>query len=362
MPDIILQRWSEDDWFSRRIIWNEVLDNSGADSVFGSWEWQTGWWRHFGRSGWELWLLAFEQHGRVVGFFPAYFSSVRRRGLKIRSVQLIGQHFRDPVVLTSEYLDVIAQPEYASEVASAGLEYLLEKTRCGEFVVCCGRLTGYLQQALRQRGIERGAYCRDTDTVDAYSADLRKGFRSYLDSLGASTRRRLYGMRRRLEAFGKTRFDHAPTHAIDETLDLLNRLHSTRWGKFAFSGDRLAFHREYAHEMSVSDRLMLSRLWIADRIVSVSYDVLGSRAQYNLQMGFDQDFSARLSLGLLHIGYALEDAAARNVARYDFLAGAGLRTQYKLNIAQDRQVLASRQLLVSRSIAQAYRLYDRFVG
>jgi hypothetical protein len=359
VSDLILQQWSEHDWYAHRTAWDEVLAGSGTDPVFGSWEWQTGWWQHFGRpAGWEFLLLAFECEGSIVGFLPAYSAWTRRRGLALRSVQLLGHHFRDENVLISEYLDVVALPDHALEIARLGLDHLLEKTRCDEFVACCSLSTGSMRRALLERGRIHGAYCRETDTASAYTIDLSKGFVDYLETIGGSMRRSLYLTRRKLEDLGAVRFDHAPIEEINETLDTLNRLHATRWGQPVFSGQRLAFHREFARAMATKRQLVLSRLWLENRIVSVLYDVVAGTRQYNLQMGFDQHVGRSMSLGLLHIGYALEDAVTRQVAKYDLLAGPGKRTQYKAKLAQEQHILSNTQLLNARWLAALYRFYD----
>jgi hypothetical protein len=75
-------------------------------------------------------------------------------------------------------------------------------------------------------------------------------------------------------------------------------------------------------------------------------------------MGFDQAFGQRMSLGLLHLGYALEDAAGRGVAEYDFLAGAGRHTQYKTNLAQKRTLISTTQLVLKSWLSMFYRVND----
>ena len=64
-------------------------------------------------------------------------------------------------------------------------------------------------------------------------------------------------------------------------------------------------------------------------MVSVLYDVRKGARQYNIKMGFDPNFSSQVSLGLIHLGYAMERAAERGVASYDFLAGPGRTSDFK---------------------------------
>jgi CelD/BcsL family acetyltransferase involved in cellulose biosynthesis len=168
----------------------------------------------------------------------------------------------------------------------------------------------------------------------------------------------VYSLRRRLGDLGRVRFDMAPEGEIDAWLDMLNQLHATRWGETAFSGARLHFHREFARALSRQGRLALSRLWIGDRVVSVLYDVRGRQAQYNLQMGFDGQLGARVSLGLLHLGYAMEDASTRGLGYYDFLAGPGRSTQYKARLGQAPGAICSTQLITAPWLGGLHRAYD----
>lgn len=92
--------------------------------------------------------------------------------------------------------------------------------------------------------------------------------------------------------------------------------------------------------------------------MSVLYDIRMGSVQYNIQMGFKHDLSKRLSLGLIHLGYAIEEAAREGVLVYDCLAGRGMRNDYKRNLAT-----RSRPLLTVHSVRGSvasiiYRLVD----
>ena len=75
--------------------------------------------------------------------------------------------------------------------------------------------------------------------------------------------------------------------------------------------------------------------------------------------GFDPAFSSRVSLGLLHLGYAMEAAADQRVAVYDFLAGPGQRSDYKRNLSQAHRDLSCVQMVRGRLLPALYRWRDR---
>jgi CelD/BcsL family acetyltransferase involved in cellulose biosynthesis len=91
----------------------------------------------------------------------------------------------------------------------------------------------------------------------------------------------------------------------------------------------------------------------------VLYDIRKGARQYNMKMGFDPAFSSRVSLGLIHLGYAMEAAADHGVAVYDFLAGQGQTSDYKRHLSQARRALSCVQMVRGRVLPALYRWRDR---
>src|SRR5262249_45493429 len=92
---------------------------------------------------------------------------------------------------------------------------------------------------------------------------------------------------------------------------------------------------------------------------SVLYDIRKGRRQYNMKMGFDPSLTNRLSLGLVHFGYAMEAAAERGAVLYDFLAGPGQTFDFKRNLGQIRRDLSCIQVLRGGVLPEIYRWRDR---
>ena len=65
-----------------------------------------------------------------------------------------------------------------------------------------------------------------------------------------------------------------------------------------------------------------------------------------------------ISVGLLHLGYAMEQASRDGVHCYDFLAGTGRTTDYKKRIASRSIDVVSVQYLTSPLVAGMFRAYD----
>jgi CelD/BcsL family acetyltransferase involved in cellulose biosynthesis len=359
-----LRRWDVDEWLGSEAAWSRLLDRSEADTLFLSWEWLTQWWQRFGEALSAVAdILAFYRGGELVGLAPLYWRRVVRGGfLPASSVQLIGVSWRDPGPLISEYLDVIAAADEIDTVRRACVTALLREPAWTESVIGFTLAGGQWHEAFARSAGARWQYIRNLDGLMSYQADLSRGFGAYLRGLGQSTRRSVWGLRRRLGVRGNVTFELLAPEEIDGGFSDLNRLHQLRWRRPAFSGARLAFHTGLAGRLASRGELAISRLRVAGEVVSVLYDIRKGARQYNISMGFNPAFSNKLSLGLIHLGYAMESATERGVATYDFLAGRGQRSDYKRHLSQMRRELSCVQVLRGHVLPSLYRWHDRVLS
>jgi CelD/BcsL family acetyltransferase involved in cellulose biosynthesis len=356
---LTLRKWTLEEWLGSEAAWNSLLAQSSADPLFLSWEWLTHWWRFYAR-GRTLEILAFYRGNDLVGLTPLYQRLVTRGGLVlVRSVQVIGLSWRDPEPLISEYLDVIASRDDLGAVRRASLCVLLNESAWTEFVIGLTAAGAEWRDVADREVPSKGHYVRELDRSVSYQADLANGFGAYLRDLGQSTRRSLWNLRRRLTDHGEVSFEFVAPDEIDSGFSDLNRLHELRWKRPAFTGRRLAFHRTLASRLATQGEFAFSRLRVGGSVVSVLYDIRKGPRQYNMKMGFDPAFSSRVSLGLIHLGYAMEAAADHGVTVYDFLAGPGQTSDYKRHLSQARRALSCVQMLRGRILPALYRWRDR---
>lgn len=356
------RRWSMEEWLESEVAWDGLLLRSNADALFLSWRWLTHWWRYYsGTLGLVSDILAFYRGDSLVGLAPLYRRLVVRAGIvRTCSVQMIGFTWRDPVPLISEYLDVIALPQELDAVRSECVRVLLDQPAWTELVIGFTAAGGEWRDALSRRAALRGHYTRSLDRLVSYQADLAQGFAAYLRDLGQSTRRSLWGLRRRLaEEHGEVRCEFLTSDQLDSGFSDLNRLHQLRWNRPAFAGERLEYHKSFAAGLAARGELAFTRLRVAGEVVSVLYDIRKGTRQYNMKTGFDPAYTTRLSLGLIHFGYAMEAAAERGVTVYDFLAGPGQRYDFKRNLGQIRRELSCVQLVRGWCLPPLYRWRDR---
>ena len=361
MRPLTLRRWSVADWLGSEAAWGRLLARSNADALFLSWDWLTLWWHCFASAlSAAPEILAFYRGEELVGVAPHSRRRVLRSGvLPATSVQPIGVSWRDPAALISEYLDIVASAAEADAARRACARVLLEERGWSEWVI--GFTAAGTQWRDAFSGLEPGRrqYLRDVDPLVSYQADLGAGFGDYLRSLGPSTRRSVWSLRRRLARLGKVGFARLSSAEIDGGFGDLNRLHQLRWQRPAFAGAGLEFHAQLAHRLEHRGELVMSRVSVDGAAVSVLYDIRKGARQYNISMGFDPAFAGKLSLGLLHLGYAMEAAAEAGVITYDFLAGSGQRTDYKRHLSQARRNLSCVQVLRGYLLPSLYRWRDR---
>jgi CelD/BcsL family acetyltransferase involved in cellulose biosynthesis len=354
-----LQKWSIADWLANEAAWSRLVDRSNADALFQSWEWLTLWWQCFGDSLAAVpEILAFQRSGELVGVAPLYRRRVVRHGLlPTSSVQLIGLSWRDTTPI-SEYLDVVATADEADAVRRACVRAMLDEAAWTEWVIGFTAAGTQWRDAFARLELGQHQYVRDVDPSVSYQADLSGGFNGYLSRLGQSTRRSVWNLRRRLTLGGAVSFELVPPAEIEAGFGELNRLHTLRWQQPAFAGPALDFHTRLASRLASRGELVISRLRVAGEVVSVLYDIRKGACQYNISMGFNPSFSRRLSLGLLHLGYAMEAAAETQVSTYDFLAGSGQRSDYKRYLSQSHRRLSCVQVLRGFVLPSLYRWYD----
>lgn len=359
--NIKIHQLSETDFAEIKGKWNGLLEQSYADALFLSWEWQYSWWRCWGSLlGEELLLLAAtDSQGGLVGIAPLFV----RRGLvkkifPVRRIQFIGNDWRGKGTVRTEYLDFIARKDVHVEVVEAFLDYITANLDFSELVICdidSGSQSFGLLKGLAE---EYGFMCRFTDNDVGNRISLEGDFRAYLSSLGGSTRASLYNQRKHLTARNDIEIRYACDKNLDEYLAILNRLHKKRWNKELFSEAQLKFHLDLCRHFVSQNNLRLSIIFVKDKPVSALYNIKQGDSEYYLQSGFDPSFHKKLSLGLIHLGYAIERAFEDGLKWFDLLIGAGQKTNYKSKLAKNERSVCTLQLVRGLKMKSLYYTYD----
>jgi CelD/BcsL family acetyltransferase involved in cellulose biosynthesis len=317
---------------SRRSEYDKILAASAADPLFHSFDWLELWWMHLGlpASGEHLVIFAAEQDGRLLGVVPVVQNVRIRRGpLRYRSSAILGNVRWSLRGIPTEYTTVVAERGNEQSVVTACLDSWLRQCSDRELTVGWSLdanlwVRGF--EAVRTRSWEA---VRVTDPITAYGVDLHAGFQAFAASLSGNARRSMFNVRRKLEdTLGLSFHQLEPAHALD-SLDRMNALHALRWKSSAFTGNRLAFHRDLIRRLGATNQIVFSEIRVQGRPISILYDIRCQGRQYNIQMGFDAETLPSASPGVIHLGFAIEEAAKAGVHYYDFLAGQGMQSDYK---------------------------------
>jgi hypothetical protein len=194
----------------------------------------------------------------------------------------------------------------------------------------------------------------------AYSVSTEGLFETYLQSLGPNTRLKLFNRRKVLETMGEVKLEECWPSNAALFFTHLNRLHLTRWEKPCFGEESLRFHATFLERLTAEGgKPHLSILSCNGSILSVLYNVFFNKVVYNIQAGYEENFHKKLSLGTLHLGYAIEEAFKDpETTVFDMLAGKGKNENYKSRLATAQEDLISLMLVKSRLFKSLYGLKD----
>jgi CelD/BcsL family acetyltransferase involved in cellulose biosynthesis len=357
--------------------WNQLLDRSTVHSVFLTWDWLYAWWCHLGAPRRLHLITVREADGRLVGLAPF---CIQREGTfpSVRVATFLGRER-----VSSEYLDVIAEPGREEEVAEDVWNALLETRNEWDLL----RFEDMLESAswLRYAGrVANGrAYAREVaDAQICPHLPLPGGRDAFDRGLGGSLRRRARQMTRYLE---RASVDIRVVDAagdLPRTLEDLYNLHARRWavrhqaGNFGDPRVR-AFHAQVAGSLAPSRRRV--RLYVMTHetgTLAVLYALEYKDTLFYYQSGFDPDPDRvglkphEYSPGFVLVYRSLLDAIDRHLAHYDFLRGpeaykfrwtALSRTTRSLTVVPRANRAALGRHTLGRGIAASKRAVKRLL-
>lgn len=303
--------------------WRALGQRCPGASIFVSWDWAALWWKNYGR-GRELRILVATQAGRVVGVLPLYIERGALLGpLRGRMLRLLGTGGDT----TPDYLDPPIEPGLDEAVAAALAGRLAGELRHWDAV----QLSDLDQRAAFTRALIRS--CRDAGClVESHVsaripyARLPHHWDEYLESLTAHRRQAVRQIRRKFERTEGARFrvcdDAQEVAPLFERLTELHRLRfGGRAGSHGFSSpEYLSFHGELVRVLQGLGSLRLYVLESGTNVIAVLYCFRHGQTMFHFQGGFHPDY-AKLSIGQLLLGYAIESAIAEGCRVFDALRG-----------------------------------------
>lgn len=340
--------------------WQSCLEMSRANPLFMSWPWLYSWWETWSQVlGMELVLLGvFDQQNELVGIGPfCRRVLVTSAGVRVPRLYLIGNAWRLAPTVRTEYCEIIARRGHEHAVRST-LIAAVEQLEWDE-LICSDVPLDQLENLTSGGFNEQRGYriIRRTDDT-GIRIDTSGRFEDWLERLGKNTRLKAYNRRSYLRKQGKLSFlDH--DHRRDgDFFERLNAFHMSRWGKPAFDREALRFHRLLLERLHLCDGVpAMSLILYNDHCISVSYDLMVGGCRYNLQAGYEENFDAKVSLGYLHLGFAIEAAFKHETtSSYDLLAGNGKNQFYKSRFHGESVHFSTFQVVRSPLLKALYRI------
>lgn len=356
---LVVKALSEEEFYSLEEDWARLLRFSNADPLFMSWPWLYSWWETWGEClGLELVLLGvYLPDNKLVGIAPLYRHRFRIAiGMNVTRLHFLGNAWRVSPTVRTEYVGLIAEPERESDIAQAVATFLRAE-KWDELVIPDSQQIrgGLFGKALTD---QCGAVPILRSESYGIRVDTSGSFQPWVESLGASTRLKAFNRRALFENVLGGHWKPVGKDKRDQSgfMEALNNFHKLRWGKPCFDGKALQFHLTLLSRLSSDQKPELSSLMVDGAVVSVLYDIKAGEAVYNLQAGFDESLHRKLSLGTLHLGYAIERAFLdSSVCGYDLLAGSGKNTFYKARFHGQHVDFPTLDFVRSPLLRAAYR-------
>jgi CelD/BcsL family acetyltransferase involved in cellulose biosynthesis len=304
-----------EDLSALRDEWTILGERSG--NLFGTWEWNSLWWKHFGRGRPLLTAACRDESGTLVGLLPMYVAGNVGR---LRVVRTLGHGHADR-------LGPICCPEDRPRVAQA-LRLALRSKPWRNALVLAEQLPA--EESWSALLGARTLAHQSSPVLELTTSDWEE----FLATRSANLRQNLRRKERRLM------HDHAGRYRLIEdaetlprALDVLFELHRMRWGNDAareFAGSE-PFHRAFAARALERGWL---RLWLMDadeRTVAAWYGFRFGGADWLYQTGRDPAWE-RYSVGSVLLGHTIRSCVEAGLGRYHFLRGD---EAYKSRFASD---------------------------
>lgn len=302
--------------------WRDLFQRVGCRSAFLSMEWIEAWWRLWGAPHRLLIIAVRNRLGRLVAVAPFYVRRPRLHSWGTRALCFVGNDYVAP-----DHLNILVDQEYGR----ASIKAIVDQVR---------RLQGEWDYLELSNGHEASpvfsGLCRELQAQglrgqvlhvsECPYAALPDSFEAYLGSLGSNHRYNFRRRRRALEREGRVEFvvcESWPT--IREHFEELRALHALRFGQkqvqSAFLLPRIQeFHADVLPRLTAAGMARLYVLRVQGRAVAALYGFSVGKTFAFYQSGMDPAWS-RLSVGLVMMGCAIEEAIRTGHDEFDFLAG-----------------------------------------
>jgi CelD/BcsL family acetyltransferase involved in cellulose biosynthesis len=274
--------------------WDEVAqvwDCLAWGNPFRGRAWLRSWWNAYS-SDHELFILQVNNHeGDIIGFAPWFIERSLSQGQVVR--------FLGSGEVCSDYLGILATPEYVNQVAEALAHWLTYHEGNGQGPPCHWDLLDLSGVDAADHGIQRlaeqltnaGNHVHSRRDNSCWRIELPDSWDEYLQRLSKSHRKQVRRIERRYLDNGMAQLHTARTQSeLEEAMPILVDLHQQRRvslnepGCFA-SASFNSFLHEAVEQLSESEAAELHWIELAGRAVAAELHLIGGCVTYAYQAG-----------------------------------------------------------------------------
>lgn len=285
----------------------EALNNAYSQTpLFTSPVWILNWFEVFWQKHWHLCTYAGFKNEKLIAVLPFYYQS-SSKFITLKELFFLGQGEQESAEVASEYLDIIAHPDYEADALS-----FFQATLNKHFV------DSFSARAIAHDSIILKAFS-DTVKVPNGTQFIIKRSNWQITSLSKNTRNKIrrFQNRSRQEAISCRWVNIEEKQAMWQ---LMSEFHQKRWQKKgavgAFSESR--FHAFHQPLLSDEKQTQFSVMLKGSQVIAINYYLLDKKHLYFYQSGWDDNSHSTLSPGFnLHI-WSIENSEQEY---YDFMMG-----------------------------------------
>jgi len=296
--------------------WNDLLQDSKADTVFLTWDWLHTWTECFLDEHRQLFVLAIYAGNDLIGLAPWYIRRIRTGGVSVKRIEFLGSP-----ECGSDYLDVVAKKRREKDVAQAVYQFLFNDSPASWDTVLFRDVPSdslfllfFLEQFERDGKyveVEPGSFC----PVVFLPGDRN----SFLKDLTQHRRQQYLRASRQLQKEGEV------IHrciASGDGVAALSEFHALYGQRRQKSEKELRFMERLFSRCFYHGMCEINFLTINDQNCAATLQLRHDKTVFLYHLVADRSFASKLSIGNFLVGQCIEKAIDEEFSTYDFLKGS----------------------------------------
>lgn len=303
--------------------WNDVLERSRDKHIFLTWEWQSTYWKYFGKER-KLRVLCITDKNKIIAIAPlreSRYSFANSFGYTV--IEPLG--YRGGAAHGADYTGLIL-PEREAKCLKLFLSYLIEHDDWDFIYLYDIPGTSIIPELLPKVSedipafeLTEGVICpyiSIPDSMDTFMKGLSKKFRSNL-------RRRMRNLEKDYQKVELKRYDEFGS--VEEAVKIFIELHQKRLKSMGMPGEFATqklrdFYLEVAERFASNGWLALHFLTANDEPIAADYSYQYKQKMYTALDGLDPDYSRYSPMHLLTFRL-IEKCIEKGIKEYDLLKG-----------------------------------------